>query len=104
VTGRIPQGSVPGPILFTIYINDLPDIVKNIAKLIADDTNGYAVVNKEEEQHSLQNEIDNRVHWSDKWLLRSNKSKCKYVHLGQATKAKYKMRENEINQLTKKKI
>ena len=66
VTGRIPQGSVPGPILFTIYINDLPDIVKNIAKLIADDTNGYAVVNKEEEQHSLQNDINSLVLWSDK--------------------------------------
>jgi hypothetical protein len=46
----------------------------------------YAVVNKEEEQHSLQNDINNLVHWSDKWLLKFNKSKCKHVHLGHATK------------------
>jgi hypothetical protein len=45
-------------------------------------------VNKKEEQHSLQNDINNRVHWSDKWLLKFNKSKCKYVHLGHATNTK----------------
>jgi hypothetical protein len=53
VTSGIPQGSV----LFKIYINDLPDVVQNIAKLFADDTKLYAVVNKEEEQHSLQNDM-----------------------------------------------
>jgi hypothetical protein len=41
VTSGIPQGSVLGPILFTIYINDLPDVVQNVAKLFADDTKGY---------------------------------------------------------------
>ena len=63
----------------------------------------YAVVNKEEEQHSLQNDINNLVHWSDKWLLKFNKSKCKHVHLGHATNTKYKMGENEINQVTEEK-
>jgi hypothetical protein len=98
VTSGIPQGSVLvlDPILFTIYINDLPDVVQNIAKTFADDTKVYAVVNKEEEQHSLlQNDINNLVHWSDKWLLKFNKSKCKH-----ATNTKYKMGENEINQVT----
>jgi hypothetical protein len=66
VTSGIPQGSVLVPILFTIYINDLPDVVQNIAKLFADDTKLYAVVNKEEEQHSLQNDINSLVLWSDK--------------------------------------
>ena len=103
MTSEIPQGSVLGPILFTIYINDLPDVVQNIAKLFADDTKVCAVVNKEEEQHSLQNDINNLVHWSDKWLLNFNKSNCKHVHLGHATNTKYKMGENEINQVTEEK-
>jgi hypothetical protein len=103
VTSGIPQGNVLDPILFTIYINDLPDVVQNIAKLFADDTKLYAVVNKEEEQHNLQNDINNLVHWSDKWLLKFNKSKCKQVHLGHATNTKYKMGENEINQVTEEK-
>jgi hypothetical protein len=38
VTSGIPQASVLGPILFTIYINNLPDVVQNVAKLFADDT------------------------------------------------------------------
>jgi hypothetical protein len=100
VTIGIPQGSVIGPILVTIYINDLPDVVHNIAKLFANDTKVYTVVNKEEEQHSLQNDINNLVHWSDKWLLKFNKSKYKHVHLGHATNKKHKIGENEINQVT----
>ena len=59
VTSGIPQGSVLGPILFTIYINDLPDVVYNMAKLFADDTKLY-----DEEKASLQNDIDRLVQWS----------------------------------------
>jgi hypothetical protein len=59
VTSGIPQGSVLGPILFTIYINDLPDVVYNMAKLFADDTKLY-----DEERASLQNDIDRLVQWS----------------------------------------
>ena len=87
-------------IFSTIYINELPDVGQNIANLFSDDPKVYAIVNKEEEQHSLQNDINNRVHWSDKWLLKFNKSKCKYVHLGHATNTKHKMGKNEINQVT----
>ena len=52
VTSGIFQGSVLCLILFTTYINDIPDVVQNIAKLFADDTKMYAVVNKEKEQQS----------------------------------------------------
>ena len=58
VTSGIPQGSVLGPILFTIYINDLPDAIENMVKLFADDTKVYATVNNTDERDSLQSDID----------------------------------------------
>ena len=54
----IPQGSFLGPILFTIYINDLPDVVQNVAKLFADDTKLYTTVNNTNDEIKLQGDID----------------------------------------------
>ena len=72
VTRGIPQGSVLGLILFTIYINDLPDALGNMIKLLADDTKVFATVNNEEDKNSLQGDIDKLMNWSDTWLLKFN--------------------------------
>jgi hypothetical protein len=58
---------VSGPILFTIYINDLPDALENMIKLFADDTKVFATVNNEEDKNSLQGDIDKLMNWSDTW-------------------------------------
>jgi hypothetical protein len=58
-------------------------------------------MNEEEQQISLQNDIDTLLKWSDRWLLKFNKSKCKHVHLG--PNIKYKMGESEIQQVTEEK-
>jgi hypothetical protein len=63
VTSGIPQGSVLGPILFTMYINDLPDVVHNVAKLFADDTKLYATVNNTNDEIKLQGDIDRLMQW-----------------------------------------
>ena len=59
----MPQGSVLGPILFTIYIHDLPDALENMIKLFADDTKVFASVNNEEDKNSLQGDIDKLMNW-----------------------------------------
>lgn len=82
VLSGIPQGSVLGPILFLIYINDLPSAVNNITKLFADDTKLYREVVSRSDEENLQSDLDSLAEWSNKWQLRFNASKCKCIHYG----------------------
>ena len=82
VTSGIPQGSVLGPILFLIFINDLPDIVSSAVKLFADDTKVYREISSSEDCEILQQDLNNLSCWTDSWLLRFNAAKCKSIHLG----------------------
>ena len=83
VTSGVPQGSVLGPTLFIYFINDLPKVVKNSkVKIFADDTKVYNSINKTDDVDCLQNSIDEMFMWTQKWLLKFNKDKCKVIHLG----------------------
>ena len=96
VTSGIPQGSVLGPILFVVFINDLPDVVKNVVRIFADDTKLYGPVSTEEGRTVLQEDTDKLSDWSDTWLLKFNTSKCSVMHLGRTNpKHTYNMRDND---------
>ena len=79
VLSGIPQGSILGPVLFTIFINDLSDEVNSICKIFADDTKIFDSTDK---SLSIQQDISNLIKWSEKWNLYFNDSKCKVMHLG----------------------
>ena len=79
VTSGIPQGSILGPILFTIFINDLPDGLKNVCKIFADDTKIYG---NSKESHTIQDDINKLQEWSNRWNLYFNVDKCKVMHIG----------------------
>ena len=82
VDSGVPQGSVLGPLLFLVYINDLPETVQGNIKMFADDTKLYSTVSTPGDGISLQADLDCLVHWSDIWQLPFNESKCKVLHLG----------------------
>ena len=81
VTSGVPQGSVLGPLLFLLYINDLPDRVSNYVSLFADDLKMHG---KSSSQGLNQDDINQLVKWQNIWLLtfNTNDKKCKVMHIG----------------------
>ena len=82
VTSGIPQGSVLGPILFVVFINDLPKKILSNIKNFADDTKIFRALRSVNDISVLQNDINNLLQWSETWQLPFNISKCKIVHYG----------------------
>ncbi len=82
VTSGIPQGSVIGPILFVIYINDLPDLLKSTVYIFADDTKIFKIIKEEKDRDTLQKDLDSLNNWSETWLLKFHPDKCKFLHIG----------------------
>jgi len=82
VSSGVPQGSVLGPVLFLIYINDLDcGLVKWISKF-ADDTRVYGRVMDLSGAVQLQTDLDTLFQWSREWQMMLNVSKCKVMHFG----------------------
>ena len=74
VTSGIPQGSVIGPLLFVICINDMLNEVKHdMCKLFADDCKLYGM---ELLNGKMESDLERLEHWSDKWQLPFNTKKC----------------------------
>ena len=82
VTSGIPQGSVVGPMLFVMYINDLPDVCTSNVKLFADDTKLFTRSDDEAATTAMQEDLNRLQQWSNDWLLRFHPQKCSVLKLG----------------------
>ena len=79
VTSGVPQGSVLGPIMFLVYINDLPDELSSQVRLFADDTAVYLTIGGANDDKVLQHDLDRLSVWEDRWDIEFNPSKCQVV-------------------------
>ena len=104
VKSGIPQGSVLGPILFVVFINDMPRVSNNCCKLFADDAKIYSAIHSEDDTVSLQNDINSLVEWSTLWQLPYNIEKCKCMHIGRKSTAhSYQMNDHILENVNEEK-
>ena len=80
VTAGVPQGSVLGPHLFLIYINDLPDEITSSCKIFADDTSLFSKIeNKSYSNFQLNKDLETISKWAFQWKMLFNPDPVKQV-------------------------
>ena len=85
VLSRIPQGSVLGPILFTMFVSDVAGITNNLTSKFADDTKLYATLTYDNNSpYSLQEDLTKLQEWTIKMQMNFHPDKCHVLHIGQS--------------------
>ena len=83
VVSGIPQGTVLGPVLFLLYINDLPDVADHsTARLFADDCIVYRPIRNNDDTILLQNDLNKIAEWEFIWQMQFNIDKCFILRVG----------------------
>ena len=81
VVSGVPQGTVLGPLLFSLYINDIPLGIDSQIRLFANDCVCYREIRTVEDTLKLQNDIDLLGSWARKWGMRFQPVKCNMIQL-----------------------
>jgi hypothetical protein len=81
VSSGVPQGTVLGPLLFLVCINDLLSNVNATGRLFADDCLLYRTIKTTNDEVSLQNNLDTLQQWEKDWLMSFNPDKCEVIRI-----------------------
>jgi len=84
VISGVPQGSVLGPLLFLLFINDLPNNLISKTRLFADDCIVYRHITSDQDQAILQEDLNRLADWEAKWGMEFHPQKCTYLRVSRA--------------------
>ena len=98
VKSGVPQGSILGPVLFTMYVNDIPSELETIISMYADDTKIYTAITSEGSITSLKSDLQKLEAWAQLMQMKFHPAKCKVMHLGKNNKKEtYQMKTADGN-------
>ena len=81
VVSGVPQGTILGPLLFLLHINDLPSVVSSKVRLFADDCFIYRNIKNKEDQIALQKDLNFLENWGNTWGMRFNAARCNIMRV-----------------------
>ena len=76
VKSGVPQGTVLGPLMFLVYINDINEFISSSIRLFADDCVVYNTISTPRDAEQLQDDLNHTYAWSEKWQMKLNTDKC----------------------------
>jgi hypothetical protein len=102
VRSGVPQGTVLGPLLFLLFINDLPENLSSQVRLFADDCVIYREIVNDHDAIMLQKDLNTLSVWEKSWQMRFNTDKCFVLKITHATKHyfthKYKLGDSLLQE------
>ena len=81
VKSGVPQGTVLGPLMFLLFINDIGDGINSQLRLFADDSLLFKTINNDNDANQLQKDLDQLISWSKKWQMSFNPTKCNTLRI-----------------------
>ena len=105
VTSGVPQGSVLGPLLFLLYINDMPSCVHfcNL-RLFADDSLAFHRIQSQVDVDHMQSDLDRLIEWANTWQMKFNVDKCEHMRIQRqtqnSTQASYTLNNSKLTQVS----
>ncbi|KAH9595221.1 hypothetical protein MS3_00009929 [Schistosoma haematobium] len=89
VKSGVPQGTILGPLLFLLYVNELPLLLRSSTLLFADDVKIWRTIKSAADHVDLQADLDDLVRWAREWGLEINARKSVLMHVGHGNSYRY---------------